>query len=104
MSEEKLTKKGVSKRLNKWGKMRYEYLRDYKPHLYKDMTPDELLNHLLSLQERVETVRKRLFQHLLTEDRELKQVRGINPQEYYKLLNMGILQIEEVIKHDMIYV
>ena len=104
MNEEKLTKKGVSKRLNKWGKMRYEYLRDYKPHLYKDMTPDELLDHLLSLQERAENVRRKLFQQLINEDKELEEVRGINPQEYYKLLNMGLLQIEEIIKHDMIFI
>lgn len=82
----KETKKG---NINKYGKMRLAYLKDYKKALYTSLLmKDELTNHLISVSKNAEDLLNTLMENYKNTDERLSEKnKKINHIEWAKLMN-----------------
>ena len=99
----KETKKG---NINKYGKMRLAYLKDYKKVLYTSLLmKDELTNHLISVSKNAEDLLNTLMENYKNTDERLSEKnKKINHIEWAKLLNNYKNTAEEIILKEYIFI
>ena len=99
----KETKKG---NINKYGKMRLAYLKDYKKALYTSLLmKDELTNHLISVSKNAEDLLNNLMENYKNTDERLSEKnKKINHIEWAKLMNNYKNTAEEIILKEYIFI
>ena len=99
----KETKKG---NINKYGKMRLAYLKDYKKALYTSLLmKDELTNHLISVSKNAEDLLNTLMENYKNTDERLSEKnKKINHIEWAKLMNNYKNTAEEIILKEYIFI
>lgn len=99
----KETKKG---NINKYGKMRLAYLKDYKKVLYTSLLmKDELTNHLISVSKNAEDLLNTLMENYKNTDERLSEKnKKINHIEWAKLMNNYKNTAEEIILKEYIFI
>ena len=99
----KETKKG---KINKYGKMRLAYLKDYKKALYTSLLmKDELTNHLISVSKNAEDLLNTLMENYKNTDERLSEKnKKINHIEWAKLMNNYKNTAEEIILKEYIFI
>ena len=99
----KETKKG---NINKYGKMRLAYLKDYKKALYTSLLmKDELTNHLISVSKNAEDLLNTLMENYKNTDERLSEKnKKINHIEWAKLMNNYKDTAEEIILKEYIFI
>lgn len=98
----KETKKG---NINKYGKMRLAYLKDYKKALYTSLLmKDELTNHLVSVSKDAENLLNNLMESYKKSDEKLSEKsKETNQIEWAKIMNNYKITAEEIILNELIY-
>ena len=98
----KQTKKG---NINKYGRMRLAYLKEYKKALYISLLmKDELTNHLISVSKDAEDLLNALMESYKKSDEKLSEKsKEINQIEWVKLMNNYKNTAEEIILKELIY-
>ena len=98
----KETKKG---NINKYGRMRLAYLKEYKKALYTSLLmKDELTNHLISVSKDAENLLNTLMESYKKSDEKLSEKsKEINQLEWVKLINNHKNAAEEIILKELIY-
>ena len=99
----KETKKG---NINKYGKMRLAYLKDYKKALYTSLLmKDELTNHFISVSKNAEDLLNTLMENYKNTDERLSEKnKKINHIEWAKLMNNYKNTAEEIILKEYIFI
>ena len=99
----KETKKG---NINKYGRMRLTYLKEYKKSLYTSLLmKDELTNHLISVSKNSEDLLTTLMESYKKSDEILSEKnKKVNHIEWAKLMNNYKNSAEEIILKELIYV
>ena len=92
----KETKKGI---INKYGRMRLAYLKEYKKALYTSLLmKEELTNHLISVSKNSEDLLNTLMDNYKKTDERLSEKnKKINHIEWTKLMNNYKNTAEEII-------
>ena len=98
----KETKKG---NINKYGRMRLAYLKEYKKALYISLLmKEELTNHLISVSKNSEDLLNTLMESYKKSDEKLSEKsKEINQLEWVKLMNNYKNTAEETILKEIIY-
>ena len=98
----KETKKG---NINKYGRMRLAYLKEYKKALYTSLLmKEELTNHLISVSKDAENLLNNLMESYKKSDEKLSEKsKEINQLEWVKLMNNYKNTAEEIILSELIY-
>lgn len=93
-------------KINKYGYLRLEYLKEYNKGLYTTLLmKDELTNHLVSVSNECEERLKVLMENYRKNDDKLSEKnKEINQLEWVKLMNNYKDCAEEIILKKMIYV
>lgn len=96
----KETKKGI---INKYGRMRLAYLKEYKKALYTSLLmKEELTNHLISVSNDAEDLLNNLMESYKKSDEKLSEKRKeTNQIEWVKLMNNYKNIAEEI--NELIY-
>lgn len=99
----KETKKG---NINKYGKMRLAYLKDYKKALYTSLLmKDELTNHLISVSKNAEDLLNTLMENYKNTDERLSEKnKKINHIEWAKLMNNYKNTAEEIVLNEYVFI
>ena len=99
----KETKKG---NINKYGRMRLAYLKDYKKALYTSLLmKDELTNHLISVSKDAEDLLNTMIESYKKTDKRLSEKnKKINHIEWAKLMNNYKNIAEEIILKEYIFI
>lgn len=99
----KETKKG---NINKYGRMRLTYLKEYKKALYTSLLmKDELTNHLISVSKNSEDLFNTLMESYKKSDERLAEKnKKSNHIEWVKLMNNYKNAAEEIILKEYIFV
>lgn len=99
----KETKKG---NINKYGRMRLAYLKEYKKALYTELLMKDLLTeHLISVSENADNLLNSLMESYKKSDERLtEKIKENNPIEWAKLMNNYKNSAEEIIKNEIIYI
>lgn len=90
--------------VGKYGRMRRQYLKEYRPILYNQLIlTEKLYPHLLEIdqaaRERMDTILPRMMQAAgVTEELKFR-----NPMHWLGLMNTLKTQIEEIILSELIY-
>ena len=97
------TKKG---NINKYGRMRLTYLKEYKKSLYTSLLmKDELTNHLVSVSKDAEDLLNNLMESYKKLDEKLSEKsKETNQLEWVKLMNNYKNMAEEIFLKELIYV
>ena len=98
----KETKKG---NINKYGRMRLAYLKEYKKALYTSLLmKEELTNHLVSVSKSSKDLLNTLMESYKKSDERLSEKnKKINHIEWAKLMNNYKNTAEEIILKELIY-
>ena len=98
----KETKKGI---INKYGRMRLAYLKEYKKALYTSLLmKEELTNHLISVSKSSEDLLNTLMESYKKSDEKLSEKsKETNQIEWAKLMNNYKNTAEEIILNELIY-
>ena len=98
----KETKKG---NINKYGRMRLAYLKEYKKALYISLLmKEELTNHLISVSNISEDLLNTLMESYKKSDERLSEKnKKINHIEWVKLMNNYKNTAEEIILKEVLY-
>ena len=98
----KETKKGI---INKYGRMRLAYLKEYKKALYTSLLmKEELTNHLISVSKSSEDLLNTLMESYKKSDEKLSEKRKeTNQIEWVKLMNNYKNIAKEIILNELIY-
>ena len=93
-------------KINKYGYLRLNYLKEHKKGLYTTLLmKDELTNHLVSVSNECEKRLKVLMDNYRKSDYKLSEKsKGINQLEWVKLMNNYKDCTEEIILKELIYV
>lgn len=93
-------------RINKYGYLRLNYLKEHKKGLYTTLLmQDELTNHLVSVSNECEDRFKILMDNYIKNDYKLSEKNKENDQiEWVKLMNNYKDCAEEIILKELIYV
>ena len=93
-------------RINKYGYLRLNYLKEHKKGLYTTLLmQDKLTNHLVSVSNECENRLKKLMDNYIENDEKLSEKSKSNNQiEWVKLMNNYRNCAEEIILNEMIYV
>lgn len=93
-------------RINKYGYLRLEYLKEHNKGLYTTLLmQEELRNHLVSVSNECEERLKTLMDNYTKNDEKLSEKNKANNQiEWVKLMNNYKDCAEEIILKEMIYV
>ena len=99
----KETKKG---NINKYGRMRLAYLKEYKKALYTSLLmKEELTNHLISVSKSSADLLNTLMESYKKADEKLSEKsKEINQLEWVKLLNNYKNTAEEIILKEYIFI
>jgi len=99
----KETKKG---NINKYGRMRLAYLKEYKKALYTSLLmKEELTNHLISVSKNSEDLLNTLMESYKKNDERLSEKnKKINHIEWAKLMNNYKNTAEEIILKEYIFI
>lgn len=99
----KETKKG---NINKYGRMRLAYLKEYKKALYTSLLmKEELTNHLISVSKNSEDLLNSLMESYKKSDERLSEKnKKINHLEWSKLMNNYKNTAEEIILKEYIFI
>ena len=91
--------------INKYGKLRLDYLKEHKKALYTTLLiKDELTNHLVSVSKDAETLLNKLMKSYKKRDEKLSERnKEINQLEWVKLMNNYKNTAEEIILKKLIY-
>ena len=98
----KETKKG---NINKYGRMRLTYLKEYKKSLYTSLLmKDELTNHLVSVSKNAEDLLNNMKKKKKKSDEKLSEKsKETNQFEWVKLMNNYKNAAEEIVLKELIY-
>lgn len=98
----KETKKGI---INKYGRMRLAYLKEYKKALYTSLLmKEELTNHLISVSKSSEDLLNTLMESYKKSDEKLSEKsKETNQIEWAKIMNNYKIIAEEIILNELIY-
>lgn len=98
----KETKKGI---INKYGRMRLAYLKEYKKALYTSLLmKEELTNHLISVSKSSEDLLNTLMESYKKSDEKLSEKsKETNQIEWAKIMNNYKITAEEIILNELIY-
>lgn len=93
-------------KINKYGYLRLNYLKEHKKSLYTTLLmQDELTNHLVSVCNECEERLKNLMDNYIKNDNKLSEKnKELNQLEWIKLMNNYKGCAEEIILKGMIYV
>ena len=93
-------------KINKYGYLRLNYLKEHKKGLYITLLmQDELTNHLISVSNECEERLKNLMDNYIENDEKLSEKnKEINQLEWVKLMNNYKDCVEEIILKEMVYV
>ena len=93
-------------KINKYGYLRLNYLKEHKKSLYTTLLmQDELTNHLVSVCNECEEILKNLMDNYIKNDNKLSEKnKELNQLEWIKLMNNYKGCAEEIILKEMIYV
>lgn len=93
-------------KINKYGYLRLEYLKEYNKGLYTTLLmKNELTNHLVSVSNECEDILKILMNNYIKNDEKLSEKSKENNQlEWVKLMNNYKDCAEEIILKELIYV
>lgn len=93
-------------RINKYGHLRLEYLKEHNKGLYTTLLmQDELTNHLVSVSNECEDRLKTLMDNYIKNNYKLSEKNKKNDQiEWVKLMNNYRNCAEEIILKELIYV
>lgn len=93
-------------RINKYGYLRLEYLKEHNKGLYTTLLmQDKLTNHLISVSNECEERLKFLMDNYIKNDEKLTEKSKANNQiEWVKLMNNYRNCAEEIILKELIYV
>ena len=93
-------------KINKYGYLRLEYLKEHNKGLYTTLLmKDELTNHLVSVSNECEKRLKKLMDNYRENDEKLSERnKEINQFEWVKLMNNYKDCAEEIILKEMMYV
>ena len=93
-------------KINKYGYLRLNYLKEHKKSLYTTLLmQDELTNHLVSVCNECEEILKNLMDNYIKNDNKLSEKnKELNQLEWIKLMNNYKGCAEEIILKGMIYV
>ena len=99
----KETKKGI---INKYGRMRLAYLKEYKKALYTSLLmKEELTNHLISVSKSSEDLLNTLMESYKKSDERLfEKNKKRNHIEWAKLMNNYKITAEEIILKEYIFI
>ena len=91
--------------INKYGKLRLDYLKEHKKALYTTLLmKDELTNHLVSVSINAENLLNNLMESYKKSDEKLSEKnKEINQLEWVKLMNNYKNTAEEIILKELIY-
>ena len=91
--------------INKYGKLRLDYLKAHKKALYTTLLmKDELTNHLVSVSKDAEDLLNNLMEsYKNSEERLSERNKEINQLEWVKLMNNYKNTAEEIILKELIY-
>ena len=91
--------------INKYGKLRLDYLKEHKKALYTTLLmKDELTNHLISVSKDAEKLLNNLMESYKKSDEKLSEKnKEINQLEWVKLMNNYKNTAEEIILKELIY-
>lgn len=94
------------RKINKYGYLRLEYLKQHNKGLYTTLLmKDELTNHLISVSNECEERLKNLMDNYIENDEKLSEKnKEINQLEWVKLMNNYKDCVEEIILKEMVYV
>ena len=95
-------KKGT---INKYGMLRFDYLKQHKKALYTTLLmKDELTNHLVSVSKNAENLLNNLMESYKKSDEKLSEKsKEINQLKWVKLMNNYKNTEEEIIIKELIY-
>ena len=96
------TKKG---NINKYGRMRLDYLKEHKKALYTELLMKDLLNdHLISVSKNADTLLNTLIENYIKSDEKLtEKSKEINPIEWTKLMNNYKNMAEEIVLKEYVF-
>ena len=99
----KETKKGI---INKYGRMRLAYLKEYKKALYASLLmKEELTNHLISVSKSSEDLLNTLMEsYEKSDERRCEKRKKINHFEWAKLMNNYKNTAGEIILKEYIFI
>ena len=98
----KETKKG---NINKYGRMRLAYLKEYKKALYISLLmKEELTNHLISVSKNADTLLNTLMENYIKSDEKLtEKSKENNPIEWANLMNNYKNMAEEIVLKEYVF-
>ena len=90
--------------LNKYGRMRKEYLHQNHPGYYNRLLlSEELYPHCLEIQETFDLRMEQLLPQLAKEAGATEQLKASDPMKWVGLMNNCKAQAEEILKAELIY-
>lgn len=91
--------------INKYGRMRLAYLKEYEKVLYISLLmKEELTNHLISVSKDAENLLNNLIESYKKSDKRLSEKsKKINQLEWVKLMNNYKNISEEIVLKELIY-
>lgn len=91
--------------INKYGRMRLDYLKEHKKALYTEiLMKDELTNHLISVSKNADALLNTLMENYIKSDEKLtEKSKEINPIEWTKLMNNYKNMAEEIVLKEYIF-
>ena len=92
--------------INKYGRMRLDYLKEHKKTLYTELLMKDLLKeHLISVSKNAEELLNTLMNNYKKSDERLtEKSKDNNPIEWANLMNNYKNCAEEIIKNEIIYI
>lgn len=98
----KETKKG---NINKYGRMRLAYLKEYKKALYTSLLmKEELTKHLISVSKNADTLLNTLMENYIKSDEKLtEKSKENNPIEWANLMNNYKNMAEEIVLKEYVF-
>ena len=98
----KETKKGI---INKYGRMRLAYLKEYKKALYTSLLmKEELTNHLISVSKSSEDLLNTLMEsYKKSEEKLSEKSKETNQLEWAKLMNNYKNMAEEIVLKEYVF-
>ena len=101
-----LTLKETKKQnINKYGRMRLDYLKEYKKALYTELLMKDLLKeHLISVSKNADTLLNTLMENYIKSDERLSEKKKeINQMEWTKLMNNYKNMAEEIVLKEYVF-
>ena len=93
-----------SRPIGRWGRMRREYLREYKPIQYNCLLlSGELWTYLADLNEQAQEQLERIIQQMKTAEGVTEALKAADPTAWVRRMNSIRNRAEEIIREELIY-